>query len=244
MKLNFKKLFRFASGVLALAIVAITLAGCPTGGGGGGGGTNLPPATNPVHTSFDSQPAYVYQAGVSYNTSVSYYETRGDEIYFTKMYTYRTFADSYNSGRTANYYNAGPSLVYGWMFDSATAMNGNIRDAIIQNSSTAAGSTPNMLKGYERKTLRTTAMIGQEFQSKPAGFTGIFIPWDTYKQWSLSGYQGVRFWVTLEGYDYKLEDNYNIHIPIEIMFPSNLANDGSYPVNPGDGGTNPYDPFN
>jgi hypothetical protein len=50
--------------------------------------------------------------------------------------------------------------------------------------------------------------------------------------------------VTLEGYDYKLEDNYNIHIPIEIMFPSNLANDGSYPVNPGDGGTNPYDPFN
>lgn len=244
MKLNYNKIFRLFSGILALALVAFTLTGCPSGGGGGGGVVTPPPTTNPIHTSYVPVPAPVYQAGVSYNASVTISETRGDEINFSKMYTYRTFADAYNSGRTANYYSAGPSIVHGWMFASPGTMSGNIRDAVIANTSTAAGWTPNTLKAYEKRTLSTTVMIGKEFQTKPAGFTGIFIAWDEYKNWSLSGYQGIRFWVSLEGYDYKLNDNYNVHIPLEIIFPSNLASDGSYPVNPGDTGTNPYDPFN
>ncbi len=231
-------------GILLLAITAIMLTGCPEGGGGTGGGTVPPVNTNPVHTAFNSQPAFIYQAGVSYNTTVEYYETRGDEIHFNRMYTYRTFADTYNSGRTANYYNAGPALISGWMFDTQGTMRRDIRDAFIQNTSNNAGSVPNMLKAYERKTLRTTVMIGQQMQSKPAGFNGMFIPWDTYRQWSLAGNQGIRFWITLEGYDYKLDDNYNIHVPIEIMFPANLVADGSAPVNSGnDDDTDPYSPF-
>jgi hypothetical protein len=116
--------------------------------------------------------------------------------------------------------------------------NRDIRDAYIEDSSIA----PNMLKGYEHRTIRTSVMIGKEFQSKPAGFNGMFIPWATYRQWALSGYPGVRYWITLEGYDYKLDDDYNIYVPIEIMFPSNLDAQGDYPVNIGDDDdTNPYD---
>lgn len=241
-----KTLANFLRGLILIALyilVAILLTGCP-GGGGGGGGTVLPPAnTNPVHTAFTPQPAYVNQAGVAFDVVVSFNETRGDEISFNKMYTYRTFADTYNSGRTANYYNAGPSIVYGWMFDTQGTMSGDIRDAYIENSSSAVGWTPNTLKGYERRTLKTKAMIGKAFTTKPAGFTGFFIPWDSYKQWSQQGYPGIRFWITLEGYDYKLNDNYNLHIPLEIMFPANLVSDGSYPVNPGNNdNTNPYNP--
>ncbi|GAB4273463.1 MAG: hypothetical protein Kow0029_13200 [Candidatus Rifleibacteriota bacterium] len=240
-----KKLLRNLSGFVLCILVAISLAGCPSGGGGGGGGITPPTTTNPIHTNFTTSPAYVYQTGKSYTASVTVYETRGDEINFTKMYTYRTFADTYNSGRTANYYSAGPSVVYGWMFDTPGTTNSNIRDAYIANTSSIAGWTPNALKAYEQRTLSTTVMIGQEFQSKPAGFNGFFIPWETYRQWSLSGHSGVRYWVTLEGYDYKINDNYNLHIPIEIMFPANLAADGS--VTAGTGGTNgttDYDPFN
>ena len=234
---KFKRLGRFLTGLISVFAVAILLTGCPEGGGGGG---TLPPTnTQPaIHTEFTTSPAYVSQAGVSYNASVTVYETRGDEINFSRMYTYRTFADYSNSGRTSNYYSGGPALIRGWMFDAPGAMTGDIRDAIISDST----SDPNRLKGYERRTVSTSVMIGEEFQSKPASFYGMFIPWDTYKQWALNGQQGVRYWVTLEGYDYNLNDDYNIHIPIEIQFPSNLASDGSYPVNPGDDDTNPYDP--
>ena len=248
MKAKLVEFFKVSLRILALSLVAISLAGCPSGGGGGGGGVTPPTTTDPVHTSFQSSAAYVYQTGVSYNVSVSFYETRGDEIQFNRMSTYRTFADTYIRGRTANYYNAGPSIVYGYMFDVQGTMSNNIRDAYIQNSSNIAGWTPNTLQAYERRTLSTTAMIGKAFQTKPAGFTGIFIPWENYKQWSQSGYPGIRFWVTLEGYDYKLNDNYNIHVPLEIMFPGSLSSDGTDPYATGTGtgtntGTDPYDPF-
>ncbi|MGM0599839.1 MAG: hypothetical protein ACQETH_08505 [Candidatus Rifleibacteriota bacterium] len=238
MRINkFKRLGRLLTGLISIFAVAILLTGCPSGGGGGGG--TLPPDNQPaVHTEFTTNAAYVSQAGQSYNASVTVYETRGDEINFSKMYTYRTFADYSNSGKTSNYYNGSPALIRGWMFDVPAAMTGNIRDAIIDDST----SDPNRLKGHERRTISTTVMIGKEFEEKPYTFDGMFIPWDTYRQWALNGHQGVRYWVTLEGYDYTLNDNYNIHIPIEIQFPSNLSSDGSYPVNPGDSDTNPYDP--
>ncbi|MEW6711096.1 MAG: hypothetical protein AB1403_14810 [Candidatus Riflebacteria bacterium] len=240
---NYGQLAKNLVHLIALFTVVISLAGCP-GGGGGGGGTVTPPVnTNPVHTQFTQQKAYVYQAGLAYNVSTTFSETRGDEIQFNKMYTYRTFADTYNSGRTANYYNAGPSMVYGWMFDVQGTISGNIRDAYIENTSNQVAWTPNTLKGYESRTLKTQVMIGKAGQTKPAGFNGFYIPWENYREWSLAGYPGVRYWVTLEGYDYKLNDNYNVHVPIEIMFPGNLSSDGSYPVNTGTGtgtGTDPY----
>jgi hypothetical protein len=232
------KLFRGLSAIVLLAIVALSLTGCPGGGGGGGGTLNPPAETVKTHTDFIPRPAYVNQTGLSYTTSVEFYETRGDEIHFNRMYTYRTFADTYNSGKTSNFYSAGPAKVQGWMFAPQGTTNRDIRDAYIEDSSIA----PNMLKGYEHRTIRTSVMIGKEFQSKPAGFNGMFIPWATYRQWALSGYPGVRYWITLEGYDYKLDDDYNIYVPIEIMFPSNLDAQGDYPVNIGDDDdTNPYD---
>lgn len=237
MRINkLKRLGRLLTGLVAIFTAAIILTGCPSGGGGGG---TLPPDNNEpaIHTEFTTNIAYISQAGVSYNASVSVYETRGDEIDFRRMYTYRTFADYSNSGRTSNYYSGGPALIRGWMFDTPNAMTGNIRDAIISDST----SDPNRLKGYERRTVSTKVMIGKEFQNKPYTFDGMFIPWDTYRQWALSGHQGVRYWITIEGYDYNLNDNYNIHLPIEIQFPSNLSSDGTYPVNPGDSDTNPYD---
>ncbi len=235
---------RFGISAIAAVLCAIFLAGCP-GGGGGGGGTVTPPTTNPVHTTFSNSPAYVAQAGQSFFASVTISETRGDEIQFNKMYTYRTFADNYNSGKTNYYYNSGPSVVYGWMFAPAGTISGDIRDAIIQNSSSASGWTPQRLQAYERRTLTAQVMLGTQNQTKPAGFTGIFIPFSEYSQWVMQGQKGVRYWVSLEGFDAKLNETYNVHIPLEIQFPFSITTDPYDSTNNTgtDTNTDPYDPF-
>jgi len=240
--MNKTKISLFLASFTTVISILSLLTGC--NGGGGGTGTSLPPTNvNPVHTTFNQNQAYVSQAGQSFTCSVTVSETRGDEINFSKMYTYRTFADSANTGKTAYYYNSSPSTVYGWMFDIAGTMSPNFRDAVVTNQSSVSGWSSRTLKPYERRTYSVNVMIGTPSQTKPAGFTGFFIPNSDYATWKTQGHTGIRYWISFEGYDSKLKDTYNLHIPLEVNFPNNLSTD-PYPVNTGTGtGTDPYDPL-
>ena len=227
--------------ILTFLLLTISITGCD---GGSGSGTSItPPTSNPIHTTFNENKAYITQLGKSFVCSVTVSETRGDEITFSKMYTYRTFADSVNSGRTSNYYNGSPDRVYGWMFDIPGTMSPNFKNAFITNSTSLSVLNTRVLQPYERRTLSVNVMIGAENQEYPTGFNGFFIPYSDYQAWHIAGHTGVRYWVTLEGYDPKQDDTYNLHIPLEVDFPYDLSTD-PYPVNPGNNdGTNPYNPI-
>lgn len=119
---------------------------------------------------------------------------------------------------------------------------------VVQNISSLGSYNQHSLKGYETKTIRTSVMVGREFESKPAWFNGIYINYNDFKNWVQTGKVGVKYWVVHLGYDYKLNDNYNIFMPLEIIFNTALINTGT---NTGTGGTgtggtdtNPYDPTN
>ncbi|RCK78349.1 MAG: hypothetical protein OZSIB_1591 [Candidatus Ozemobacter sibiricus] len=238
------------NGVAGLALtLAIVLSGCSGGGGGGGGGIITPPV-NPIHTEFSVTPAIIYDVGVPYTCSVTVWETRGDPIDLHMMRTWRTWADSSNSGRTEDFYVGAAGYVYGWMFDRATAVPSSdgydFRNAVITDTSSAPDRSPNRLQGYERRTLSTSVMVGRPYQSKPAGFNGIWITNSKYRSWLAANHPGIKLWVKLEGYDYRLVDNYNIYLPLEIRFQYNPTDPYSYaPQEPGTeetpGTTNPYD---
>jgi len=194
---------------------------------------------NPVHTTFSSTPAQINALGESYNVSVSVQETRGDEVSINKLRTYRTLTTNgnYDTEQSTYYYDAGASLVQGWMLVPGTT-------TVVQNISSLGSYNQHSLKGYETKTIRTSVMVGREFESKPASFNGIYIGFNEFKNWVLNGKVGVKYWVVHLGYDYKLNDNYNIFMPLEIQFNTSLINTTATPgTGPGTGGTgtNPYD---
>lgn len=232
--------FRAITSLFAAIMVAIMLSGCPSGGGGGGV-TNDPPATTPIHTQFNSSPTYIYELGRSYPVAATVQETRGDDISINRLRTYRTLTKqgNYDTLQSANYYNAGASLVYGHMLMPNST-------AYVENSSSLGTVNQHLLKGSEARTIRTTFMVGRQYESKPAGFNGLFITYDEFKSWVESGNVGVKYWIAMEGYDYKLKDNYNIYMPLEITFNTQLINNNNNTI-PGPGtppGTNPYDPLN
>lgn len=236
-----KSLNRFSRILLYMAAffcVAVFLTGCPSGGGGGT--TTTPtPTTSPIHTTFSYTKAYIYELGREYSVDVGVHETRGDDVTINKLRTYRTLTmnGNYDSEQSQNYYYAGASMVQGWMLVPNSTTQ-------VQNLSSLGSYNQFSLKGYETKTIRTTVMVGRQYESKPAAFTGIYISYDEFKSWVLSGKVGVKYWIVHEGYDYKLNDNYNIYMPLEITFNTSLINTGSTNTGTGTGtgtGTNPYD---
>ena len=242
--------YGFLTFAMALTM-AFVMAGCSGGGGGGGGGGVITPPLTSVHTEFAVTPAYVRDYGVPYTAAVSVWETRGDPVDLNLMRTYRTWADSSNSGKTSEYFFGEAGYVYGWMFDSPTSINGNIRDAVIYDNSTVSSRNIRKLQGYERRTITTSVMVGKPYQSRPAGFDGIFITNSQYKEWIQANHPGIKFWIKLEGYDYRLVEDYNIYLPLEIRFEYNPydpttggtgTNTGGN-TDPYDDPTNPYDPF-
>ena len=245
MNKKFANSLRFAMALVATVIVSIFLTGCPEGGGGGGG---TPPVyTDPIHTSFTLSPVQVYQIGTAYTVSASVRETRGDEVTINYMRTYRTLTkkqtgstnpyDTYtDTEKSYDYYAGLPRQVNCDMFIRGNP--GTVDDT------TAPAYTFNILKGYGNRTIRTQVMIGRSGESQPAWFNGLYISYADYRSWVLTGKVGVKYWVQLEGFDYKLNDNYNIYIPLEINFASNLDSTNPYddsadPIVPGDD----YNPF-
>lgn len=227
--------FRLVLALVAGISVSIFLTGCPEGGGGGGG---TPPVyVDPVHTSFSLQPAQIYETGRAYTVSAQVRETRGDEITLNLMHTYRTlttkaanstnpYSDTYYDTETSyNYYSGVPKQVNCDMFIRGNP--GTIDDT------TTPSYTFGVLKGYGTRTIRTQVMVGREGESKPAIFNGLFIPYSDYRSWVMSGKVGVKYWTRLEGYDFKLNDSYNIYIPLEIYFAGAMLPSGD--------STNPFD---
>lgn len=229
---------RCFAALFSIVLVSILLTGCPSGGGGGGT-TTTPPVTNPIHTQFTPTKAFVYELGKSYTVSITVQETRGDDVNINKLRTYRTLTmnGDYNTEQSANYYYAGASLVYGYMLvpNSTT---------YVENLSSLGSVNQHILKGYESRTIRTAVMVGRQYENKPAGFNGIYISFNEFKSWVDAGKTGIKYWIVMEGYDYKLNDSYNIFMPLEILFNTQLANPNTG-TNTGTGtgtGTNPYDP--
>jgi hypothetical protein len=226
---------RLVLSIVTAFFVTFFLTGCPEGGGGGGITPTNPGTTNPVHTEFSGSKPYIHELGKSYTAAVSVRETRGDDIVINRTRTYRTFTmgANYDTEQSGNYYNAGASLVYGYML----VPNSN---AYVENISSLGSVNQHLLKGYETRTIRTSVMIGRQNESKPAAFNGIFIGFSEYKSWVDAGKTGIKYWIVLEGYDYKLNDNYNIYMPLEINFSNSMAasNPGTV-TNPGN--TNPHD---
>jgi len=232
--------------LVAAVLVSIFLTGCPEGGGGGGG---TPPVyTDPIHTSFTLTPAQIHETGRPYEVAAVVRETRGDEININWMRTYRTltttadstnpYANTYDTEKSADYFSAQPRQIYGYMFIPNSS-------AYIEDS-TAPANTYNVLKGYGSHTIRTQVMIGREYENRPAWFNGLYISYSDYRSWVLTGKVGVKYWVRLEGYDYKLSDNYTIYIPLEIYFAGELNSTNPYdsssiPVIGTPVTTNPYD---
>lgn len=226
---------RLLTALIAGITVTLLLTGCPEGGGGGGGGT--PPVyTDPIHTSFSLQPAQIYEPGRAYTVSAQVRETRGDEITISLMHTYRTLTMSSSSSTNPyatnysdtdmsyHYYSGTPRQVNCDMFIRGNP--GTIDDT------TTPSYTFGILKGYGTRTIRTQVMVGRDGESKPATFNGLFIPYNDYRSWVMSGKVGVKYWTWLKGYDYKLNDEYNIYIPLEIYFAGAMLPTG--------GSTNPY----
>lgn len=225
------------------ALSIIMLSGSSCGGGGGGSDTPLPPINqNPLHTNYSIDPAYVSSLGQAYVAKSTVYETRGDEIEINRIKTWRTFSD--NSGHSGFYYDGGAAMISGWMLFPSNAA-AEIRNAVIEDTSNAPNRSFYKLQGYEQRTLRTQVMIGNEYQSKPAWFNGIFINYADYANWIMSGKTGVKYWIRFEGYDHKLKDYYNVNLSIDVFFSNSGYNSSNpYPVNPPNpGDTNPYDPF-
>lgn len=222
---------------LLASLMAVVLAGCGGGGGGGGGGVVTPP-TNSVHTEFDVRSARIHNLGTAYTVSISVRETRGDPVEITRMRTYRTWND--NSGQTSDYFTGRPDYVQGWMFTTPNGSS-NIRSAVISDFSTVSSRDLGKLQGYETRTVTTQVMVGNPYQSRPTGFEGIFITNSDYKTMRQS-HAGMKFWVRLEGYDYRLSEEYNIMMPLEIYFDYSPTD----PYSGGTGGdTDPYDdPYN
>lgn len=241
--------FRLTLAVMAAIVVSILLTGCPEGGGGGGG---TPPVyVDPVHTSFTLTPAQIYETGRSYEVAATVRETRGDEITINLMRTYRTLTTKstsssnpyastyYDTDVSYNYYSGLPTRVNYAMFIPGTA-------GLDIGDTTTPANTYNVLKAYGSRTIRSLVMIGRENESKPAWFNGLYIPYSDYRSWVSSNKVGVKYWVRLEGYDYKLSDDYTIYIPLEIYFAGELNSTNPYdsssvpvigtPIN-----TNPYD---
>ncbi|OGK07966.1 MAG: hypothetical protein A2W80_18550 [Candidatus Riflebacteria bacterium GWC2_50_8] len=223
--------FRLTLAVVAAIVVSVFLTGCPEGGGGGGG---TPPVyVDPVHTSFTLVPAQIYETGRAYEVSASVRETRGDEITINHMYTYRTLTtkstDSsnpyastyYDTDMSYNYYSGLPARVNYAMFIPGTA-------GLDIGDTTTPADTFNILKGYGTRTIRSQVMIGRAGETKPAWFNGLFILYSDYTSWKSQNKVGVKYWVRLEGYDYKLNDSYNIYIPLEIYFAGALASTDPY----------------
>ncbi len=235
MRKKIKRISKILLYIATIFSVAVFLTGCPSGGGGGG--TTTPtPTDNPVHTTFSSTKAYIYELGKEYTVDVGVHETRGDDITINKLRTYRTLTmnGNYDSEQSQNYYNAGASIVQGWMLVPNTTTQ-------VQNLSSLGSYNQFSLKGYETKTIRTKVMVGRQYESRPAAFTGIYISYDEFKSWILSGKVGVKYWIVHEGYDYKLNDNYNIFMPLEIMFNTSLINTANNNPANNDQNTNPHD---
>lgn len=236
---------RLVLAVFAAFIVTVFLTGCPEGGGGGGG---TPPVyVDPVHTSFTLVPAQIYETGRAYTVSASVRETRGDEITINHMRTYRTLTTKstnssnpyastyYDTEVSYDYYSGLPRQVNCDMYIRGNP--GTIDDT------TSPAYTFNVMKGYGTRTIRTQVMIGRAGESKPAWFNGLFILYSDYTSWKNQNKVGVKYWVKLEGYDYKLKDNYNIYLPLEIYFEGGLTNTNPYSDSSNTGNTNPYDDY-
>lgn len=240
MSLNMIRRLKRVSFALLVFSLAILLAGCSGGGGGGGGGGGVNPLPS-IHTDFSNTPARIQAFGVAYDVSISVRETRGDPVEINALKTSRTLIDaSGNNVSQTSYYSGAPDYVRGWMFAPTGSTDKNFTEAVINDTSSSYGRTIDRLLGYETRTIRTQVMIGQPYQSRPAGFYGLFIINSQYKEWLQSGRKGIRYWVRLEGYDYKINDTYNINMPIEIWFDYNPYD----PFSGGTSGTDPYDPFN
>ncbi len=231
-----KTLIRTVRLLVLASVFAVALTGC--GGGGGGGGGIVTPPVDSVHTVFDVRPARISALGTAYNVSIAVRETRGDVIDISRMRTYRTWND--NTGQTADYYSGSPRYVEGWMFTTPSGSN-NIRNAVIYDVSSSYNRDMRQLQGYETRTITTQVMVGNPYQSRPTGYTGIFITNSEYRTMQQS-HRGMKFWVRLEGYDQRLGEEYNIMLPLEIWFDYNPT----VPYGGGSGGTtDPYDdPYN
>ena len=224
--------------------VALLLAGC--GGGGGGGGNSVVDwNAAPLHTEFTQTIAYVSQPGVAYPVSVTVSEKRGDPVELNRVSVYRTWADAANSGKK-EYYTGTPQMIRGYMFDVPGAASQNAAGAFISDRSSLYDRDYTQLKAYESRTISTEIMVGQPYQSKPSGFTGIFIINSDYKAWVKAGHTGIRYWVTFEGYDYRLGQTYNIYMPLEVRFNYSTSTDPYDTGTPGSsdtGSTDPYDTY-
>lgn len=244
------KAFRLLLALVAVIAVSIFLTGCPEGGGGSG--TGVPPVyVDPIHTVYNLQPAQIYSTGTSYWASAQVKETRGDEISISLMKTYRTLTTRstnstnphaetyYDTEASSNYYSGNPMQANYAMFIPGTP-------GIILDDTTSPTYTFGVLKGYGTRTIKIQVMVGREYESRPASFNGLFISYNEYHNWVMSGKIGIKYWIRLEGYDAKLRDSYNIHIPLEIYFVgSMLPTTGTNPYpDSGNTDTNPFDPTN
>ncbi|MBF0410620.1 MAG: hypothetical protein HQM10_24970 [Candidatus Riflebacteria bacterium] len=223
----------------------IFLSGCGGGGGSGGSGGGIGLYEVPF---VNKSAARISSLGVGYDISASIQERNNLNFELLNMKTYRSFFTGLGTdiNQSSYFYQGSPGFIYGYMFDFPGTTSGNIKNALVNDSSYNISSRdPKRLQPNETRTISTKIMVGYPGQSRPSGFLGIFITNSEYKEWVSLGKRGIRFYVTWQAFDAKSNNTYNIDAPLEAYFDYNLTTD------PYDGETDPYsggtgntDPYN